>query len=545
MTPSGKETVKNILGEIPFAAELYWFLMQRNKPLHTRFSLGLLHEVLPNFIADAAKLRKKAKPGKKIFVFATLHYWIEQAAVLGLGLSAMGHKVTLGFLPFAEWKLPINRFDLRRQNLYVKRVLAKVDGLMDIISLMNIRTTFTNLPDELVEAVKEVTIYDVQYSLQVEDVDPESEIYALRYHRNENAAKAALSYLQSAKPNVVIVPNGTIQEFGIIYRVARYLGIRTVTYEFSEQRQRIWLAQNSEIMKQDTEDLWRARKSIKLTENQLERVKSLFAARKNATLWENFSRRWQGTPAKGGEKIRKELGLDSRPVVLLATNVIGDSLTLGRQAFSHSMTDWLNRTVQYFTGRPDAQLIIRVHPGELVIKGTSLMEVLQKELPRLPENIHLIGPGDKINTYDLIGIADLGLVYTTTVGLEMAMCGIPVIVNGKTHYRDRGFTIDPDSWVNYFKILGLILNNPRKTCMTKTQVDNAWKYAYLFFFEFPLPFPWHLMHLKEDFQASPIAHVFGREQWKHYEPTFRYLSGETLKWKKANGGRQSSKTTGK
>src|SRR5512136_2111614 len=101
---------------------------------------------------------------------------------------------------------------------------------MDIISLMNIRTAFTNLPDELVEAVKEVTTYDVQYSLQREEVDPDSEIYALRYHRNENATKAVLSYLQSSKPNVVIVPNGTIQEFGVVYRVARYLGIKTVTY---------------------------------------------------------------------------------------------------------------------------------------------------------------------------------------------------------------------------------------------------------------------------------------------------------------------------
>jgi capsule polysaccharide export protein KpsC/LpsZ len=81
-------------------------------------------------------------------------------------------------------------------------------------------------------------------------------------------------------------------------------------------------------------------------------------------------------------------------------------------------------------------------------------------LPRLPEHIRLIGPKDKMNTYDLVEVADLGLVYTTTVGMEMAMFGVPVIVSGATHYRGRGFTYDPDSWVSYFKLLGQILAKP-------------------------------------------------------------------------------------
>ena len=55
---------------------------------------------------------------------------------------------------------------------------------------------------------------------------------------------------------MVILPNGTILEFGAIYQVARYLDIPIVTYEFGEQRDRIWLAQNAEVMRQDTDDLW-------------------------------------------------------------------------------------------------------------------------------------------------------------------------------------------------------------------------------------------------------------------------------------------------
>ena len=84
--------------------------------------------------------------------------------------------------------------------------------------------------------------------------------------------------------------------------------------------------------------------------------------------------------------------------------------------------------MQYFAGRPDIQFVIRVHPGEVLTHGLSMVEVVRQVLPTVPEHIRLIGPKDKVNTYDLIEVADLGLVYTTTVGLEMAMSGVPVIV---------------------------------------------------------------------------------------------------------------------
>jgi lipid A disaccharide synthetase len=73
-----------------------------------------------------------------------------------------------------------------------------------------------------------------------------------------------------------------------------------------------------------------------------------------------------------------------------------------------------------------------------------MMDVISRVLPELPEYIRVISPEEKTNTYDLIAAADLGLVYTTTVGLEIAMSGVPVIVAGETHYRNKGFTLDPE-----------------------------------------------------------------------------------------------------
>jgi ribosomal protein L20 len=539
MTPSGKDTIKRILGNIPFTAELYYLVRQRGKPLRTRFSLRNLQAHLPQIAAQAAELRQSAPAGKKIFIFATLHYWIEHAALVGMALAAQGHKVTLGYLPYADWQNDINRFDLRRQNAYARKVLEEARPLMDSVSFISVRAPYTPLPADLAAAVQEVSTYDAQYTLQVEEIDPQSEIYKLRFNRNREIAQAVLAYLRQNRPDVVIVPNGTIQELGVVYRVARHLKLPAVTYEFSDQRQRIWLAYNSEVMRQDTAKLWEASKDQPLREDQLERMRSLMMARQRASMWENFARLWQGKPAEGGEQARRKLGLDQRPVVLLATNVLGDSLTLGRQVFSKSMAEWISRTVQYFIGRPDVQLVIRVHPGEVLTHGQSMADVVQQVLPRLPDNIRLIRASDEINTYDLIEVADVGLVYTTTVGLEMAMMGLPVVVAGQTHYRERGFTYDPDSWVTYFKLLGHILENPAEYRLSREQVNQAWQYAYRFFFDYPQPFPWHLVRLWEDYQNTDLKTALTGSESEGYRRSFRFLAGEPVNWDyiKNNGGK--------
>jgi len=532
-----KLDIKNILGQIPLTAEAYWYLRQPGKSITPEFTLDHLENAIPIWqnqvvsskVYQASSHDPRLAQNKRIFIFATLRYWLEHATLLGMALSGLGHSVTLAFLPYARWQQPISAFNLRRQNIYAGGVLQKASPLLKVTSLLS-QSRSTYLPDELRRAVELVSLRDTQYTLQVEHVQQESDLYKLRSQRNHSAALAVFNYLKRHKPDVVILPNGTILEFGVLYQVAHYLNIPIITYEFGEQRNRIWLAHNAEVMRQETSDLWQKRCNQPLSPVQLEQVRKLFAARQRGSLWENFARRWQGVPSAGGEQVRRSLGLDQRPVVLLATNVIGDSLTLGRQVFSDSMTDWLERTARYFAKRRDVQLVARIHPGELVTKGPSVADVIHKALPDIPENIHLVPADAKINTYDIVEIADLGLVYTTTVGMEMAMSGVPVIVVGNTHYRDKGFTLDPDTWEAYFELLSKVLLETSKYIPSQQQVEQAWNYAYRFFFEYPHPFPWHLLHFWKDLDSWPLSRLLDEPSLSGYRQTFNYLAGEPIHW---------------
>jgi len=519
-----RERLKKILGEIPLTAEIYWLARRTEEPTNTGFSLRNIKPVLPDAVAEVVKLRRSAPAGKKVFLFSSIHKWLEINVFLGLALAGQGHEVTLGYYPFGEWNIQSNLFDLRRQSAYARSILRQVYPVMNAVNLFHPNASLANPPKSILDLVKEVTDFDYMYALQTEEVDEADEFYTFRHGRNLQAAKALCKFFQKLKPDVVIVPNGTILEMGIAYRISRLKKIPTTTFEFSDQRQAMWLAQNDEIMQQNTDRLWNNAIGRSLVKKELKQVESLMVSRQNASLYGNFSRQWQKTPSKGADTIKEKLWLDDRPVLLMATNVMGDSLTLGRQVFSRSMAEWINRTIQYFIQIPNIQLVIRIHPGEALVKHGSIHEMIKHSLPELPEHIHVIEPGADVNTYDLMDLASLGLVYTTTVGLEMALRGIPVVVSGKTHYRKRGFTHDPDSWVQYFKILSMLLGNIRSARLTEDQVGLAWKYTYLFFFEYPHPFPWHIAQRKDGFQEFTMKSVLSSKGMKNYGTTFDLLT---------------------
>ncbi|HNS60400.1 MAG TPA: hypothetical protein PKK96_05295 [Anaerolineales bacterium] len=536
-----KTSLRNFLGELPLAAELDYTLRQKNRARKDHFNLSRLKKSLPHAVESIKpilqnSIRNTQYEVKNVLLFATLHYWIEQAAYISLALAGLGHKVTLMTLPYSEWHKEMDKLTQKQRGLHTRDALFPLSTFVDHISMLDLRPSTFDLPSALQSDIAEISLWDAQYTLMREEVDmsnaKDKALYDLRVKRNTFAALAALEWMQANKPDVVLIPNGLILEMGIVFRVAKYLNIPAVTFEFNDQREQIWLAQNTSIMRQDTDYLVEARCKLPMTDEMYERLADLENARRGARVWGKSKRLWQYVSSQGAEETRKALGLDDRPVVLLAANVLGDSLTLGRNIFAESMSEWITKTVQYFAKRTDVQLVVRVHPGEKIVpQAKSMATVVREALPELPSHIHVIGALDNINTYDLIEIAGLGLAYTTTVGVETAMNGIPVISCGETHYRGRGFTLDVNTWDEYFSTLERTLSNVSAHRLTDEQTAKAWNYAYRFFFEYPRPFPWRLMNFWDDLEVWSLEKVLSDEGMSHFEDTFRFLVGEPFTWK--------------
>jgi len=524
-----KALIKELLGEMPFTVEMYWLLRHRDNKIRSRFNLEALAAHLPEMVAQVTPYAQSTAGGKKIFIFASMHSWINHIAITGLTLCGLGHDVTLGYLPYSDFARPINRFDLRRHDLYARHVLQGVAPMLKTVPFLDLEPA-REIPEALSKTVEQVTIYDTQYTLQREDVAGSEPIYLLRRQRNLDAARKAYAYFQRNRPDVVIVPNGMIQEYGAVYQAARALGITAVTYEFGELDQQIWIDKNRLVMFHFTDELWVKCRDRVLDDAQRAWLHSFLAGRQGLKTGAQFAHLWQKASREGGEKTRSALGLDSRPIVFLPTNVLGDSATLGRTIFSKSMAEWVERVVLFFANRAEVQLVIRIHPAETWTVGPSVAEIIRTALPKMPTHIHLIGPAEKINTYDLMEIADLALVYTTTAGLEMAVRGVPVLVSGASQYRKKGFTLDADSWDEYYAVLNRALKDLSVCRLTPEQVERAWNYAYFYFKEYPRPFPWHLEKIWPSLEKRPLSFVLGPEGRVRYETTFQQLAGAPIDW---------------
>ncbi|MCC7369970.1 MAG: capsule biosynthesis protein [Chloroflexi bacterium] len=186
----------------------------------------------------------------------------------------------------------------------------------------------------------------------------------------------------------------------------------------------------------------------------------------------------------------REVGLDlKKPIVGLLTNVMWDAqLHYPANAFP-SMLDWVLRTIEWFKGRPDLQLLIRVHPAE--IRGTArsrqpLVPEIEKAFPDLPPNVFIIPPESQISTYAAVATVNAAIIYGTKTGVELTSSGIPTIVAGEAWIRNKGITLDASSPDDYFGILDTL---PLAGRMPPEQIERARQYAFHFFFRRMVPVP--------------------------------------------------------
>lgn len=184
--------------------------------------------------------------------------------------------------------------------------------------------------------------------------------------------------------------------------------------------------------------------------------------------------------------VLKKLNIESTDNIgLLFTNLTWDASLVGADIIFKDPYEWVSRTINWFSDKEDRVLMIKVHPAE-TIHGTrnSFISYINEMHTDLPKNIIVLPPHTELSTYDLIDVADYGIIYTSTAGLEMALKGKPVITAAYTHFIKKGFTFDSKNYDNYFELLKM-LNTLE---MNQEMKEKALIYAYLHFCSREIPF---------------------------------------------------------
>jgi hypothetical protein len=94
--------------------------------------------------------------------------------------------------------------------------------------------------------------------------------------------------------------------------------------------------------------------------------------------------------------------------------------------------DWIRALVDHVRGRPDLFLLVRVHPREWSNKRESQRSghalLLESIFKQLPDNARINWPADNLSLYDLAEEADVFLNAWSSVGKEMCLLGLPVVI---------------------------------------------------------------------------------------------------------------------
>jgi hypothetical protein len=292
---------------------------------------------------------------------------------------------------------------------------------------------------------------------------------------------------QELRPDSFVAADGVYLLAGTLCELAHKRGIHVVVHGPPYRKGTVWLSHHEcyhRALINDKNDHW---KSLEMTPERV-RVADEYLGSKHFVARDYTT--YHVDSIKDDEAIRKELGLDERPIVSVFTNVLWDAQLYYRFAIFSNMIEWLFETIRHYARRPDVQLVIRMHPAEApgrLPTNQPLLPELERAFPELPPNVKVVRPESKVSSYTLGAMSRVALVYGARVGVELVILGTPVIVAGEAFMRGKGFTRDPRTREEYFELLD--------RCGTLERVPEAeralarkWYYYYFFRLMMPLPF---------------------------------------------------------
>lgn len=320
---------------------------------------------------------------------------------------------------------------------------------------------------------------------ELED-EPAAEAVLRRYLEASLQTAVAMDRLiRRLEPEVVVAHHGIYVPQGIVTALARRHGVRVVTWNPAYRKHCFLFSHDDTYHRTMMEEPLSSWAERPLAPDEAMLIDAYLRSRWHGSNdWIRFHR----DPDYALTDDLSKLGLDpDKPIVVALTNVFWDArLHYSTNAFA-SQRDWLECTIRWFAGRPELQLVIRVHPAEVTGSPASRQRAADEitaDFPELPPNVRVIPPTSAVSTYRLAQRSDCAIIYATKTGIELAAIGIPVIAAGEAWVRNKGITSDASSEQDY---IGLLEGLPVRKRLPAETVERARRYAFHFFFRRMIP----------------------------------------------------------
>jgi hypothetical protein len=302
------------------------------------------------------------------------------------------------------------------------------------------------------------------------------------------------NYLEDNAVDSALLFNGRQSITRVALEIFRQRGIRVLTHERAEYRRgHLTVKANAHCMSfEPFEAFWSVWAQVPLRRNSLDAtLKWLIQRRYGANLaWIRFNK-----SSVSASSLRTSLNLSpgKRLWALFTSStdeIAGDPLMRGPY---ESQTEWVSDVVQWVESRDDVQLVIKVHPNlggnGYIGKAVDELRIYQEMKSALPANVRIVLPEDSVNAYSLADEADVGLTFGSTIGLEMAMTGKPILLAGRGLYEYGSKISTVRSKESLPAMLESYLQASTNREIHREIQREAFRLAHYYSFACELPFP--------------------------------------------------------
>jgi hypothetical protein len=419
---------------------------------------------------DALPIRN-AQDGQTIGVVVVP--WVSTAVpwyaiMLAIGLARRGCKVVL---LWDDTGFP--ELHLEQQNNVIQKVLGYVEQHLPVVRTTE-QAPATSQPSDasLLDgfAAQNVTWISRGASSAEADLAMTKKVRA-SLTRSLPMIRSALA---GTPMDCLVIPGGVYGTSGLWRHEAEALGIRAATFDTDRRIGQLCVsgvaAQNSDIPRA-FEAVWDGseaehRDAIEIGQAEFQR-----------RLENSDSYGFQTQPASGRASDATETP-DSAGV-LLPLNVEWDTAALGRHLHFANTVEWLTSTIAVILEHDRGPVIVRQHPSERRKLQRSRLDIATLLAEKFGDDprVQFVAAADPVSSYDLLHSARLVLPYVSTIAIEAAAMGKPVLVSGASYYSRLGFVWSAASREEYFELLRRGLDG--SLGLLPDQTDRAWVCYYL------------------------------------------------------------------
>ncbi len=281
----------------------------------------------------------------------------------------------------------------------------------------------------------ELVLPSLRWALRRHHLQPDESTLSFYREYIKSAYQVAVSFdcfLSDNTPRAVVVFNGIMYPEASVRWVAKFRGIRVVTHEVGFRPFSAFFTDGqATAYPMDIPD------SFDLSEKENQRLDAYLSRRFKGDFTMAGIRFWPQMSSLNDDFISK--AKKYRQIVPVFTNVINDTSQIHASGVFEHMFDWLEHVFRIIKQHEDTLFVIRAHPDEKR-RGTKkhsrepVSEWIERNgVDHLP-NVIFIDSNEPLSSYELIGKSKFIIVYNSSIGLEAALLGKPVLCGGKARY---------------------------------------------------------------------------------------------------------------